>query len=110
MRRVIEFFAPHTVPDHQRFRAELSHVEALGSEMLVHLAADTAPGAERGHPPGRRGRGHLRPNAEGGASRRGQLVAPFEPSATPAPGEPIDVAFKPGNLHFFDLATGAALR
>jgi multiple sugar transport system ATP-binding protein len=40
----------------------------------------------------------------------GQLVARFEPSATPAPGEPIDVAFKPGNLHFFDLATGAALR
>jgi multiple sugar transport system ATP-binding protein len=40
----------------------------------------------------------------------GQFVARFEPGETPSPGAPIDVAFKPGNLHFFDLDSGAVLR
>jgi multiple sugar transport system ATP-binding protein len=99
-----------SIPSHQRFRAELSHVEALGSEMLVHFGADATPVVSEDTRQAVENEDAFARMQREASVGGGKFVARFEPGATPAPGELIDVGFKPGNLHLFDLDTGAALR
>jgi multiple sugar transport system ATP-binding protein len=105
------FFRPDgSVPDQHRFRTELSYVEALGSEMLVHFDADVTPLLSEHNRQAVEKEDAVAQLQKEGRLGGGQFVARFEPGTAPAPGELIDIGFKPGNLHFFDLETGGALR
>ncbi len=105
------FFRPDgTVPDEQRFRARVTLVEALGSEILVHFDVDAAPVVSD----------DMRQAVDNddaiaaleSSARRGtqQFTARFDPGTPPRPGEDIDIAFRGEYLNFFDLESGHALR
>jgi multiple sugar transport system ATP-binding protein len=105
------FFRPDgSVPAGLRFRAELSHVESLGSEMLVHFNAGATPVLTEDTRQAVDDEDTFAEMQKAAKAGGGRFVARFEPGPTPAPGVLIDVAFKPGHLHFFDLETGAVLR
>ncbi len=95
-------FAPAEQP---RIRARVELREALGSEIIVHLAASVRPALTD----------EMRELAEDiGEDRlvadQASLVGRFSPRTRAAAGDEIDVAVDQGALHFFDLKTGLAIR
>ena len=75
---------------------EVTLVESLGSDLLVHVDTGEVASAESG--------------ANGSvAPRVGSLTARLEPSLRVATGDVIRLAVDPGRLHFFDPADGRAL-
>jgi multiple sugar transport system ATP-binding protein len=95
-------FAP---AEHPRIRALVELREALGSEVLVHLAASARPALTDEMRELAEDMGEDRP-VVGQAS----LVGRFSPRTSAAAGDAIDVAVDPGALHFFDPKTGLAVR
>jgi len=104
------FFRPDgSVPADQRFVVQVGLVEALGSELLVHVNTDAPPVLTedtRQAIDDEAAFAELERSAAGGQS----FTARFEPGAPPRVNEQIEVAFRAEYLHFFDLETGAALR
>lgn len=91
--------APDTPAD-QRLSAPVRLIEALGSEIMVHLSID-APTVDSGDPdapeelPG-----------EGQANAVGR----FNPRSAARAGQTAEVAVATDNLHFFDAETRLAIR
>jgi len=104
------FYRPDgSVPQSQRFSAKVGLVEALGSELLVHINTDAPPVLTedtRQAIDDEAAFAELERTAAGGQS----FTCRFEPGNPPRVGEQIDIAFRGEYLHFFDLGTGAALR
>jgi multiple sugar transport system ATP-binding protein len=100
--------APDTPPA-RRLRGTVQLTEALGSEVIAHVAIDATPaftddvrelaedaGDDRG--------------AEGRASaNRAVLVGRFGARSTVSAGDTIEVAVDTRSLHFFDAGTGEAI-
>ncbi len=105
------FFAPdESVPDDRKFRAEVSLVEALGAEVIVHFNTDAPPVITedtREFIEDEEAIADLEREAEEG---RLEFVARFDPGNQPRMGEEIDIAYRPEFMHFFDVETGEALR
>jgi multiple sugar transport system ATP-binding protein len=94
--------ADGSVPADQRFTAEISLVEALGSEILVHFSTDARPIISddmREAVDDADAFAELENQAKSGGMT---FTARLEPGAPPK--------FKPERLHFFDLDSGLALR
>jgi multiple sugar transport system ATP-binding protein len=98
------FFIPEgDVPDDRKLRAQVDLVETLGADALVYLQTDAEP---------------LRSEAllddeepdGAGAARSMMLVARLDPRVAPKRGDLVDIAYETEALHFFDPATGDALR
>ncbi len=89
---------------------EVTLVEMLGAEMLVHFKTTAPPIVSedmREAIDDPEAFAALEREAKEGGS---QFVARFEPGAPPKVGNDIDVAFKTDRLHFFDIDKGVALR
>ncbi|HUH07083.1 MAG TPA: sn-glycerol-3-phosphate ABC transporter ATP-binding protein UgpC [Egibacteraceae bacterium] len=106
------FFRPDgSVPEDYRFQVEVSLVEALGSEILVHFASDAMPIlTEDTREAVDDEEAFAQMEEEARSAGGSQFVAKLDPGAPPRHGEMMDLAFKSGYLHFFDLENGAALR
>jgi multiple sugar transport system ATP-binding protein len=93
------------VPDHprdQRVRATVELVEALGSELVVHLGLDVRPVAS-GDPDA------LDAIGPRGEQARGIVVARFNPRSRVRLADEIEVAVDAARLHFFDATDGHAI-
>jgi multiple sugar transport system ATP-binding protein len=89
---------------------EVTLVEMLGSEMLVHFRTDSPPIISeemREAIDDEDAFEDLKRQAETGGQK---FVAKAEPSTPPKVGERIDLGVHTDRLHFFDIETGAALR
>jgi multiple sugar transport system ATP-binding protein len=86
------------VPPDRRIKAEVTLLEALGSEIMVHFAMDAST-VDSGDPDAPESPGDGQANAVGRFSPRSQVRI----------GETIHVAVTTDNLHFFDHATRFAI-
>ncbi len=106
------FFRPDgSVPeDLQLPQRNVTLVEALGSELIVHFGMSAPPIVTedmREAVDDAEAFAEMQRAAESG----GQVfTARMEPRNAPKVGEKIDVAFKTENLHFFDMENGSPLR
>ena len=87
------------VPEDQRITAIVTVIEALGSEIMVHLRID-APAVDSGDPDAIEERVGL---------DTANAVGRFDPRSKVQLGEPIEVAISTENMHFFDPATRLAI-
>jgi multiple sugar transport system ATP-binding protein len=104
------FRADSSVPDEDKFRAEVTLVEALGAEVIVHFNTDAPPVLTedtREFVDNEEAMEELEREAEQG---RHTFVARLDPEQQPRHGEEIDVAFRSEFMHFFDLENGQSLR
>ncbi|MDQ3709145.1 MAG: sn-glycerol-3-phosphate ABC transporter ATP-binding protein UgpC [Actinomycetota bacterium] len=106
------FFRPDgSVPDDLQLpQRNVTLVEALGSELIVHFGMTAPPIVTedmREAVDDAEAFAEMQRAAESG----GQIfTARMEPRNAPKVGQKIDVAFKTENLHFFDMENGAPLR
>jgi multiple sugar transport system ATP-binding protein len=110
-RRIVVGIRPESVGDDgagASIRGRVLLVEALGAEQLIHLEVPAVPLGRpelvdaAAQPPG--------PSLvtdEGGRSTT--ILGRFDRRSLLRPGEAAEVTVDPGQLHFFDLETGAAL-
>ncbi|CAN5294253.1 sn-glycerol-3-phosphate ABC transporter ATP-binding protein UgpC [soil metagenome] len=104
------FRADSSVPDEDKFRAEVTLVEALGAEVIVHFNTDAPPVLTedtREFVDNEEAMEALEREAEQG---RHTFVARLDPAQQPRHGEEIDVAFRSEFMHFFNLENGKSLR
>jgi multiple sugar transport system ATP-binding protein len=87
-------------PD-RRMKATVRLVEALGSELMVHLELDDAKRVNSGDPDA--------PEELAGEGVA-NAVAKFSPKSRVRVGEEIEISVTSGNLHFFDASTHRAIR
>jgi multiple sugar transport system ATP-binding protein len=102
--------AQDVAPDRVWRGLEVSLIEALGAETLVHSATRTTPvvteDMRKAIDDDDAFEELKRQAAAGGQS----FVFRFEPTVAPRVGDRIDVGLRTDRIHFFDVATGAALR
>lgn len=99
------FLSDGSEPDDQRIRSTVDLVEMLGAEALVYLQTEAAPVTAMGTAE--------RSAAEKDGNKQpsmAALVTRIAPKALPEEGAEVDMYYEPGALHFFDPATGQALR
>jgi multiple sugar transport system ATP-binding protein len=106
------FFRPEgSVPDDRKMpQRNVTLVELLGSEVLVHFGTSAPPIITedmREAIDDEEAFAELEREAKTGGQ---QFVAKLEPEEAPKLGDKVDIAFDVGKLHFFDLENGAALR
>ncbi|WP_130651032.1 ABC transporter ATP-binding protein [Egicoccus halophilus] len=107
-----EHFAPvdEVAPEQIWRDREVTLVEMLGAEMLVHFRTDTPPivtdDMKEAIDDDEAFEELKRQAAAGGQT----FTARFEPGNPPKSGTRIDVGFRTERLHFFDPETGLALR
>jgi multiple sugar transport system ATP-binding protein len=98
-------------PADRRLRTTVELVEALGSDVLVHVIVD-APQAltddvkELAVDVGQEALHHVEQQARGG---RANVVARVNPRTRAAKGEPIELVVDVSRFHFFDPDTGAGI-
>ncbi|WP_419925841.1 ABC transporter ATP-binding protein [Candidatus Poriferisocius sp.] len=91
-------------PVDQRIRAHVSHIEALGYEVIAYFGIDAKPVISLEAL-------ELTEEQVAGAEHRvSRAHARFHPTSTVRPNEAIEVAVSMENAHFFDLETGLAIR
>jgi multiple sugar transport system ATP-binding protein len=90
----------HDAANDQILAVDTELVEALGSEQLLHFTID----APRLHAPG------VDEEKELGEATAGIGVARIEPDGQITRGERVRLAVRTELMHFFDQATGAAIR
>jgi multiple sugar transport system ATP-binding protein len=87
------------VPESQRITADVSLIEALGSEIMVHFRIE-APTVDSGDP-------------DAVEEREGldvaNAVGRFNPRSSVRMGDRVEVAISSENMHFFDADTRQAL-
>jgi len=90
-----------TTPDapERHFTTRVVRIEALGSEVLVHLAP---PGADAGSP----GAGTAPSGADAGTPPPAGWVVRAPPGTSARPGEALGVRLEPDRTHLFDAADG----
>jgi multiple sugar transport system ATP-binding protein len=86
------------VPADRRIKADVMLLEALGAEIMAHLAIDAST-VDSGDPDAPEKAGEGQANA----------VGRFHPRSEVRVGETIDVAVSTENLHFFDFETRDAI-
>jgi len=94
-----------------RLRGRVKSMEALGSEVLVHVsvAAEPVLTEEVREVAGDVDAAALEQLESDAQERRTVVTGRFETSERARTGEDIEVAVDPRKLHFFDLDTGAAI-
>jgi multiple sugar transport system ATP-binding protein len=110
-RRIVIGIRPEAVsetPSGAALHGRVLLVEALGAEHLVHLEV---PGIPLGRPDLIDAAAQPAATGFGGDERGGRatILGRFDRNALLRPGEAAEVFVDPGELHFFDLETGAAL-
>ena len=106
-----EHFVPgRDVPEAQRLSVEVSLVEALGSDVLVHFETTAPPIVSEDMREAIDDEGAFE-DLQRAAARGGQtFTARLEPKDMPKLGERIELGFRSEYLHFFDIEKGLALR
>jgi multiple sugar transport system ATP-binding protein len=106
-----EHFVPGAeVPESQRLSVEVSLVEALGSDVLVHFDTTAPPIVTDDMREAIDDEGAFE-DLQRAAERGGQtFTARLEPKDMPKVGERIELGFRSEYLHFFDIEKGLALR
>jgi multiple sugar transport system ATP-binding protein len=99
--------APDT-PENQRIRGKVELVEALGSEIMAHIAIDATPAVTEDVRELRRDAGSedLRTETEQGGAL---LVGRFGARSRVRPGDEVVVAVDTRSLHFFEPETGTGI-
>src|SRR6266571_1665447 len=94
-----------------RLRGQVRATEALGSEVLVHLAVPAEPvlTEEVREVAGDVDAAALEQLESEAQQRRTIVVGRFETQGRVRTGEDLEVAVDPGKIHFFDLETGLAI-
>jgi len=91
-------FAPN-VPESQRITSDVSLIEALGSEIMVHFRIE-APTVDSGDPDA---------IEEKTGADVSNAVGRFNPRSRVRMGESIEIAVSTENMHFFDADTRQAI-
>jgi multiple sugar transport system ATP-binding protein len=107
-----EHFAPvdEVAPDRVMRGLDVTLVEALGAETLVHVATRTTPIVSedmRAAIDDEDAFEELKRQAAAGGQT---FVLRYEPSRAPKFGDRVDVGVRSERIHFFDLENGRALR
>ena len=89
---------------------QVSLIEALGAETLVHVATRTAPVVTEDMRKAIDDDDAFEELKRQAAAGGQNFVLRFEPMGAPRPGQTIDVGLRTDRIHFFDVATGRALR
>jgi multiple sugar transport system ATP-binding protein len=106
------FFQPDgSTPEDQKMpQRNVTMVELLGSEVLVHFGTSASPIITedmRQAVDDEEAFAEMEREAREGGQH---FVSKMEPQHTPKVGDRIDVGFRTEQMHFFDLETGLALR
>jgi multiple sugar transport system ATP-binding protein len=118
-RRVIIGIRPEALADAAvgavgtgRLRAEVELREALGSELLVHLATAARPAItdETRHAAGDVDDSAIEALERQADQQRARIVAKFDPRSRVRVGDPVEVAVDTERIHLFDPETGLAIR
>jgi multiple sugar transport system ATP-binding protein len=105
------FAPPEEVASDQVWKArEITLVEMLGAEMLVHFATTSPPIVSDDMREAIDDDEAFEELQRQAAAGNQNVTARFEPGSPPKVGEHKDVGFRTEYLHFFDAETGAALR
>ena len=106
-----EHFVPgRDVPEDQRLSVEVSLVEALGSDVLVHFHTSAPPIVSDDMREAIDDADAFEELERAAASGGQSFTARLEPKDMPKVGERIDLGFRSEYLHFFDPESGLALR
>ena len=98
--------APET-PENQRLHGKVELVEALGSEIMAHIAVNATPAVTEDVRELRRDAGSEDlPTAEHGGA---MLVGRFGARSRVRPGDEVEMAVDTRALHFFDPETGTGI-
>jgi multiple sugar transport system ATP-binding protein len=89
---------------------EVSLIEALGAETLVHATTRTAPVVTEDMRKAIDDEDAFEELKRQAASGGQEFVFRFEPSSAPRQGERVDIGLRTDRIHFFDVDTGHALR
>jgi multiple sugar transport system ATP-binding protein len=95
--------------DGRRLRGEVLLTEALGSEIVVHLALDVPPASTEQARELARDAGDFRLGAGGDGEQASVFVGRFDPSSRAVAGETLEAAVDTRSLHFFDPDTGRGI-
>jgi multiple sugar transport system ATP-binding protein len=118
-RRIVAGIRPEALSDAAvgavgpgRLRAEVELREALGSELLVHLATAARPAItdETRHAAGDVDDSAVEALERQADEQRARIVAKFDPRSRVRVGDPVDVAVDVERIHLFDPDTGLAIR
>ena len=105
------FTPPEEVAEEQRWRGrEVTLVEMLGAEMLVHFHTDSPPIVSEDMKAAIDDEEAFEDLQRQAATGGQDFVSRFEPTSPPKVGDSIDVGVRTEHVHFFDIETGAALR
>jgi multiple sugar transport system ATP-binding protein len=99
----------HDNPPDQRLKGHVELREALGSELMVHLAIDAAPAMTEEVQELAEDAGTTAEELGGGDKHRAVIVGRFGADSKVKMGEDADVAVDTRSLHFFDPETGMAI-
>jgi multiple sugar transport system ATP-binding protein len=95
-------------PD-RRLKGNVELREALGSELMVHLAIDAPPALTEEVQELAEDAGTTAEDLQGGDTNRAVIVGRFGADSKVRVGEDTDVAVDTRSLHFFDPETGLAI-
>jgi multiple sugar transport system ATP-binding protein len=95
-------------PD-RRLKGNVELREALGSELMVHLAIDAPPALTEEVQELAEDAGTTAEELQGGDTNRAVIVGRFGADSKVREGEDTDVAVDTRSLHFFDPETGLAI-
>jgi multiple sugar transport system ATP-binding protein len=95
-------------PD-RRLKGQVELREALGSELMVHLAIDAPPALTEEVQELAEDAGTTAEDLQGGDTNRAVIVGRFGADSKVREGEDTDVAVDTRSLHFFDPETGLAI-
>jgi multiple sugar transport system ATP-binding protein len=99
----------HDNPSDQRLKGQVELREALGSELMVHLAIDAAPAMTVEVQELAEDAGTTAEELGGGDKHQAVIVGRFGADSKVKPGEDAEVAVDTRSLHFFDPETGLAI-
>ena len=93
----------------RRLKGQVELREALGSELMVHLAIDAPPAMTEEVQELAEDAGTTAEELGGGDVHRAVIVGRFSADSKVREGEDADVAVDTRSLHFFDPETGLAI-
>ena len=106
------FFKPDaSTPDDQKLPdRNVTMVELLGSEVLVHFGTSAPPIITEDMRQAVDDEEAFAEMERGAREGGQQFVSKMEPQDAPKVGDHIDIGFRTDHMHFFDVETGLALR
>ncbi len=104
------FIPDASTPEGGTLRGDVRLVEALGSEVLVHVATQASPVVTEDMREAVDDEEAFARMEESGATGGMDMTFRFDPSFTPKVGDTLEVGVQRHRMHFFDLDDGQALR